>query len=236
MLINRNNCCTHFAIFTISPINSIAFLVFWAQFQEIHMLSKIMRNQLRSESAVLFLCDIQERFRPILYRSETIIHKSALLHKVSNILDIPTIVTEQYPKAFGRTILDLNIKEGTLLFEKKKFSMMIPEVESTLQSLARNQIILCGGEAHVCVLQTALDLLSKGMEVHIICDAVTSQRSHDRSVALQRLSSSGAVLTTAESAIFQLLNTADHPHFRTISGLVKDHNLLPNEFASDSTH
>lgn len=87
----------------------------------------------------------------------------------------------------------------------------------------RKSIVLFGIEAHVCVQQTALDLLEQGYDVHVLADGVSSQRVHDRSVALRRMAQAGAHVTTAESLIFMLLASAEHPQFRTIAGLIKEH-------------
>eukprot|EP00607_Mallomonas_marina_P004161 CAMPEP_0182425894 /NCGR_PEP_ID=MMETSP1167-20130531/12386_1 /TAXON_ID=2988 /ORGANISM="Mallomonas Sp, Strain CCMP3275" /LENGTH=200 /DNA_ID=CAMNT_0024606961 /DNA_START=91 /DNA_END=693 /DNA_ORIENTATION=- len=198
------------------------------------MLTRGILSQLRAETSALFLCDIQDRFRPLIYRSETIIQKSALLHSVTKLLDIPAFVTEQYPKAFGHTVPDLKVPEGHPIYEKKQFSMIVPELEQAFMATGRNQVILCGIEGHVCVLQTAMGLVSRGIEVHIVCDAVSSQRSYDRTVALHRLSAAGCQITTTESAIFQLMGGADHPHFKAISAMVKENSSLTNEFATDT--
>lgn len=84
--------------------------------------------------------------------------------------------------------------------------------------------------AHVCVQQTCLDLLEEGKDVHVICDAVSSQQPFDREIALQRMSQAGAYLTTAQSAAFMLMKSADHPNFKTVSKLTVNHMKLPNEF------
>jgi isochorismate hydrolase len=85
-------------------------------------------------------------------------------------------------------------------------------------------VLLCGLEGHVCVLQTTMDLLSQDVSVHIVCDAISSQRPYDRSCAINRAIAMGAVPTTTESAIFELMGSAEYEHFKTISGLIKNHN------------
>lgn len=194
-------------------------------------------GRIRFDKSILLICDIQERFRPLIFRSETIIRKSVLLSKVSQILNVPRIATEQYVKAFGRTVPDFDIgtENNTVhVFEKRQFSMITDDVKSVFRGLAeRNQVILCGIEAHVCVYQTAVDLKEMGYEVFLACDAVSSQVAYDRTVALHQLSAAGCRISTTESLIFQLLGSADHPHFRTISGLIKDDSKQLNEFATD---
>merc|ERR1719461_35301 len=117
-------------------------------------------------------------------------------------LDIPIIATEQYPKAFGHLREELK-KDKVMIFEKTKFSMITDEVDGQLQQMKeRNDIILTGAEGHICILQTTLDLLQKGYSVHLIVDAIDSQRSLDKEIAMQRLSQCGATLTTSESVLF----------------------------------
>jgi Isochorismatase family len=134
------------------------------------------------------------------------------------------------------------------IFEKKLFSMLTPEVQTHLgmngssgentsssTSSSSESFIVVGIEAHVCVQQTCLDLVERGKQVHLIVDGVSSQQVLDRSVALQRLATlPGVYLTTAQSAVFMLLHSADHKHFKTISKLTVQHMKLPNEFNNDA--
>lgn len=195
---------------------------------------------------ILLICDVQTKFQPLIYRAASIINRCSLLNNVANTLNIPVIVTEQYPKAFGTTVPELVLSADTKVFAKRKFSMLTDETIDHLRSFhGKNHIILCGVEAHVCVQQTAMDLLSyqsienDGVsytyDVHIACDAVSSQRSHDRTVALDRMKNAGADLVTTESVIFELMRDSEHPHFKAVSQLVKASNLLDNEFAADTT-
>eukprot|EP00814_Leptocylindrus_danicus_P011587 CAMPEP_0116021242 /NCGR_PEP_ID=MMETSP0321-20121206/10268_1 /TAXON_ID=163516 /ORGANISM="Leptocylindrus danicus var. danicus, Strain B650" /LENGTH=208 /DNA_ID=CAMNT_0003492071 /DNA_START=18 /DNA_END=644 /DNA_ORIENTATION=- len=191
-----------------------------------------------SNTSVL-LCDIQDRFRPLIYNSSTIVNTAKLLTTACDKLDMPCIITEQYPKAFGPTVTDCFENGDADAFyaqhgapyPKKLFSMMTPEVTEKLQSFEqRKTVLLFGIEAHVCVQQTALDLLETGYDVHLVVDATSSQTKYDREIALQRMASSGVYLTTAQSALFMLLQSAEHPNFKEISKLVVEHSKLPNEF------
>ena len=97
-------------------------------------------------------------------------------------------------------------------------------------------MILCGVESHICVMQTALDLLERDYQVHIVCDAVSSQRPHDRAVALERLKSFGAIMGTTETLLFDLMATSEHPNFKEISGLIKTYKeTYPDEFRDDNS-
>jgi len=137
-------------------------------------------------------------------------------------LGIPLIVTRQYPKAFGPIVPEIDISHAKA-YDKTKFSMLIPEIA---QQLANTEsVVLFGIEAHVCVLQTALDLLVEGKDVHLVIDGTSSQRQYDRLAAFSRLKNQpGVFLTTCESLLFQLLGDASHPTFKEISNIVKAHN------------
>lgn len=179
---------------------------------------------------------------------ETVIQTSKFMTSVATTLDIPIVITQQYTKVFGPTIPEAvchphdlgrggsdvtvgnNTSKKISVFEKKKFSMMTDEVSTHLHSLNRTSFLLVGIEAHVCLQQTCLDLLELGHEVHIIADGVSSQQSYDREMALRRMENCGAYLTTAQSAAFMLLGSAEHENFKKVSGLVKDHMVLRNEF------
>ena len=209
------------------------------------MLSSRVLPRINPLSAVLLICDVQTKFQPLIFRATTVINRCALLNDVAKTLSIPVIITEQYPKAFGTTIPEITLHEDTKVFAKRKFSMMTDEVSTHLHSLSKSQIILCGVEAHVCVQQTVLDLLSinvdestgqhRPYEVFLVVDAISSQRCHDRSVALERMKNAGAIITTTESMIFEMLGDSEHEHFKTISTLNKACNAKGNEFADDCT-
>lgn len=192
-------------------------------------------GKIRPESSVLLLCDVQERFRPIIFNSETVIQTCRYMTSVAKALGIPTLISQQYTKVFGPTVTDCfaNPEEDLKsipIFEKKKFSMLTDEVEAKLTEWNKSSVLIVGIEAHVCVQQTCLDILEQGKEVHVIVDGVSSQQALDRSVALQRLEQAGCFLTTAQSAAFMLMQSADHPNFKAVSKLTVEHMKLPNEF------
>jgi len=134
-------------------------------------------------------------------------------------------VTEQYPKALGHTVAEIKeiLPTEFQYVDKTRFSMCVAAVQEQLKSLPSvTQVLLVGIEAHVCVLQTSLDLMESGYEVHIMVDGVSSARLNDRAVALQRLAAAGACLSTSEMALFQLAGDAKHPAFKAISALAKE--------------
>jgi len=124
--------------------------------------AKRMIGKLSPKSTAMLLCDVQDRFRPIIHNSETVISNSRLLTSACDILDIPVVITEQYPKAFGPTVTEC-FQDGNFgknkVFPKTLFSMMTPEVSEHIQSLNATSFIISGIETHVCVQQTVLDLL-----------------------------------------------------------------------------
>ena len=114
--------------------------------------------------------------------------------------------------------------------------MCTPEVLSHIESLGeRTSFVLFGIEAHVCVQQTALDLMERGHDVHVVVDAVTSMSALDRDLALKRMERSGAFLTTSQSVAFMLMQTAEHPNFKTMSKMVAAHAKVPNAFHKNAS-
>lgn len=197
--------------------------------------AKRVVGKLKPEHTAFLLCDIQDRFRPLVYKGETVVRTAQYMTSVAKALDIPIVATQQYTKVFGPTVAecfaDAEDLAKTPMFEKKIFSMLCgPDMTSHLEKLNRSSYVLFGIEAHVCVQQTALDLLEQGHDVHIVVDGVSSQQAYDREIALQRLSQAGAWLTTAQSAAFMLMQSAEHPNFKTVSKLTVEHMKLPNEF------
>lgn len=191
-------------------------------------------GKLRPASTALLLCDVQERFAPLIHHSDTVVQTCRYMTSVARELSIPVIATQQYTKAFGPTVKECFATpeelEATPIFEKKLFSMLTPEVQSKLNELERDTYVIMGIEAHVCVQQTCLDLLEQGKDVHLIVDGVSSQQVVDREIALQRLQAAGVFLTTAQSAAFMLMQSADNPNFKAISKLTVDHMKLKNQF------
>ncbi|XP_072011580.1 isochorismatase domain-containing protein 2 [Engystomops pustulosus] len=179
-------------------------------------------GRLRQPSSVLLLCDMQEKFRHNITFFDQIVSVAARMLQTAKILEIPVVVTEQYPKGLGPTVPELGA-EGLKKYSKTCFSMLIPEVEKELQRTPERQsVILCGIETHACIMSTTLDLLNKGFDVHVVADACSSRSQVDRLLALSRMKQSGAFLTTGEGAILQLLQDATHPKFKEVQKIIKD--------------
>ncbi|XP_073408235.1 isochorismatase domain-containing protein 2 [Dendrobates tinctorius] len=179
-------------------------------------------GKLGQHSSVLFLCDMQEKFRHNISFFNQIVSVSARILQTAKILEIPVVVTEQYPRGLGLTVPELGT-DGIKKYTKTCFSMLTPEVEDELRSIPeRRSVILCGIETQACIMSTTLDLLENGFDVHVVADACSSRSQVDRFVALSRMKQSGAFLTTSEGVILQLLQDAAHPKFKEVQKIIKD--------------
>jgi len=178
---------------------------------------------LERENTCLIVIDVQERFRSVIHGFGEMAENAKKLIRAFRIFDIPVIVTEQNPEKLGRTIRELSNELGDFEpVEKLHFSCFgEADFAEELAKLGRKQIVLCGIEAHICVLKTALEGLKKGYEIHVASDAVSSRRQTDKDFALRRMSQSGVFLTTSESLIFQLMERAGTEEFRKVKDIVK---------------
>jgi nicotinamidase-related amidase len=163
----------------------------------------------------LVVVDIQEAFRP--YAAfERVAQASSKLLQAARILELPAIVSEQYPRGLGSTAPEVGLEdEGPL--QKSVFSAVRADGFDLGE---REQAIVCGIETHVCVSQTVHDLLDRGVEVHVPADAVGSRHAIDYERGLERLERAGAVVTTVEAALFELLERAGTPEFKAVQKLI----------------
>jgi nicotinamidase-related amidase len=170
---------------------------------------------LNRSRAALVVVDVQEGFRP--YASFAgVAEACAKLVQAARILDVPRVVSEQYPKGLGHTAPEVGL-EGERPIEKSVFSAARAE---GFDLDGRDQALVCGIETHVCVSQTVLDLLERGVEVQIPADAVGSRHEIDYARGLERLERAGAVVTTVEAALFELLERAGTPEFKAVQKLI----------------
>jgi nicotinamidase-related amidase len=178
-------------------------------------------TQLVGAQSALLVIDVQEKLVPLIHGAQAIVQSISFLIDAAKVLDIPVLATEQYPKGLGPTVAPLAQKLPHRP-DKVAFSCCaIPSVVDSFRRLNRTRILLAGIESHVCVLNTALDLLAEGFVVYIAVDAVTSRFPMDHETALRRLERAGAIVTTAESAVFEWTAAASHPRFKQINALVK---------------
>ena len=174
----------------------------------------------RARSLVL-LVDMQERLVPAMTGAAEVIANCGILLRGAHKLGVPILASEQYPKGLGHTLPELAAL-APIRPEKLEFSCYAnPILREELSRAGRKQVVICGVEAHVCVLQTGLDLIDAGFQVFVVTDAVASRRAESRDVALSRLAGAGAVPVTVEMALFEWLRSAAAPDFRAISKLIR---------------
>ena len=175
--------------------------------------------KLDRDRAALVVIDVQEAFRKAVPSFGDIAEATATLIRGAEAVGIPIVVTEQYPKGLGRTVNEVaaHLPEGVEPIEKVCFSAA--EAEG-FDLEGRNQALVCGIETHVCVNQTVLDLLDEGLEVHVAQDAVGSRFEQNRRVGLQKAEAAGAVITSVETALFELVARAGTDEFKRVQSLV----------------
>jgi nicotinamidase-related amidase len=170
---------------------------------------------LSRERAALVVVDVQEGFRPYAAFGEVASACSKLLQG-ARVLDVPALVSEQYPKGLGHTAPEVGVTDEPRI-EKTVFSAVRAD---GFDLGGRDQAIVCGIETHVCVSQTVHDLLARGVEVHVPADAVGSRHAIDYERGIERLERAGAVVTTVEAALFELLERAGTPEFKAVQKLI----------------
>jgi nicotinamidase-related amidase len=170
---------------------------------------------LNRDRAALVVVDVQESFRP--YATfESVASACAKLVQAARILELPTLVSEQYPKGLGHTAPEVGVTDERLI-EKTVFSAARAD---GFDLGGRDQAIVCGIETHVCVSQTVHDLLAAGVEVHVPADAVGSRHEIDYERGLERMERAGAIVSTVEAALFELLERAGTPEFKAVQKLI----------------
>ncbi|MDA7980873.1 MAG: isochorismatase family protein [Pirellulales bacterium] len=175
----------------------------------------------RDDSALLVV-DVQEKLIGLIPEHQRIVWNIGRLIDAAGILGVPVAGTEQYPQGLGETLPQLREKLPAW-GEKRDFScLQCEDIFTQWRDAQVFNVLVVGIETHVCVLQTALDLLATGFHVHVAIDAVGSRFDTDRQTALRRLESSGATLSTTETAIFEWCATSTAPEFRQISKLVRE--------------
>lgn len=175
------------------------------------------------EKSLLLVVDVQEKLAPAIFEGEIAIRNNVRLLTGAYQLGIPSFISEQYVRGLGPSIAEIrNAAVDAKFFEKTHFSCTAEAgVIEMLRAAGRQQILLTGMEAHVCVLQTALGLLAAGFNVFLIADAVSSRTPANRSAAIERLQSSGVHIVTTEMVLFEWLHQAGTEEFRTLLPLIK---------------
>jgi nicotinamidase-related amidase len=180
--------------------------------------------RLRPDDALLLLVDMQERLQPAIHDDARVRARALALARGCQMLGVPVLVTEQYPKGLGPTVPELRevVERAGGVLEKTSFSCVgDPSIRARVEASGRRHVLLAGVEAHVCVLQTALDLLDMGYAVHVVEDAVGSRAPQNRETGLARARRNGAEPADVEMTLFELMGDSRHPRFRDVQALIR---------------
>ena len=178
---------------------------------------------LKKETTALLIIDMQERILPFIRNYESVLENTIKLIKGFKTMQLPIYFTEQYPKGLGPTSqIILNELEGYSAYQKMSFSCSGAEnLFDELHKKKLSQIVVAGIESHVCVQQTVLDLIANNYQVNLAANAVSSRKEIDYNIALDRMRTLGAEITTSESILFELLEVCGTPEFKEVSKIVK---------------
>lgn len=172
----------------------------------------------REQTAALVI-DYQEKLVPVMHKKKKLIQNSSILLAGLRLLGIPMVITQQYTKGLGMTVAEIADAVGTEEYMDKISFSALECVKKEIKD--KKFIIVCGIEAHICVLQTVLDLLAKGYTPVVVEDCISSRKGSDRKVALKRMRDEGAIVTTYESVLFELLKVAGTDESKRIQRLIK---------------
>ncbi|MBN1795262.1 MAG: hydrolase [Sedimentisphaerales bacterium] len=175
------------------------------------------------EKCCLVIVDVQGKLAQLMHEKQSLFKHIQILIKAAKILDIPILWCQQVPDALGPTIEQIaELIDSEKPINKASFSCCCDEqFNSRLKQAGKQQIILCGIEAHVCIYQTAVELKQAGFEVAVIADAVSSRTAQNKQIALEKMRSSGIDISSTEMMLLELLKTAEHPQFREIAKLIR---------------
>ncbi len=199
------------------------FSIFLLKKEKINRIQEEFTMRIYAEDTAALIIDFQEKLVPAIANNEEVVAKAALFCAGLKELGVPMAVTQQYTKGLGDTVAP--IKEAIGEFEpmeKMSFSAMgCEEFVAWVKAQGKKTILVCGVEAHICVLQSIIDLLGEGFRVFIVADCVGSRLVYNRDYAIQRATLEGAYVTTCEGALYEMVQGAGTPHFKAISKLTK---------------
>jgi len=181
------------------------------------------KGMLDIQKCCLVIVDVQGKLAELMYDRDVLFKNIRILIKAANILDIPLIWCQQRPEALGETVPDI----AELLLDNQPINKSCfsccgkDQFKHRLDGLGRQQVLLCGIEAHVCIYQTAVDLLRNDYEVNVVADAISSRTPENKQIAVSRMETEEVKISCTEMALFELLRTAEHPQFKQIARLVK---------------
>jgi nicotinamidase-related amidase len=180
--------------------------------------SEIARRPLESDQCALIVVDIQEKLLPPIFQKDQLVSNSKLLIRAAGVLKIPAVMTTQYAKGLGKTVPEIaSLLPETEAIDKDRFSCFGSDVFCTLLKRLpgkRNTLLLCGMESHICVMQTALAALREGYIVHVASDAVSSRTEWNWKIGLERMRAAGAVISSTEMMIYELMRSSSSPTFK----------------------
>lgn len=176
------------------------------------------------QDTMAFVIDYQEKLIPVMDKRAILIKNTEILIKGLKELHIPIIATQQYTKGLGESIREIKSILGEDVYYLDKITFSVAEDENILKEIKKRNvknIIICGIEAHICVLQSVIDLIEMGYHVILVVDCISSRKELDKQYGIERAKIEGAVLTTYEAILFELLRTAKNEKFKSISQLIK---------------
>lgn len=187
--------------------------------------SEIARRPLEADRCALIVVDIQEKLMPPIFQKEQLVKNSQLLIRLAGALKIPTLMTTQYAKGLGSTVPEIaSLLPETQAIDKQMFSCFGSEVFCSLLKRVpgnRTTVLLCGIESHICVMQTALGALREGYLVHVASDAVSSRTEWNWKIGLERMRAAGAVISSTEMMMYELLKSSGAPAFKELLPYLK---------------
>jgi len=187
--------------------------------------AEVARRALEADRCALVVVDIQEKLLPPIFQKEQLVRNAKLLIRAASVLKIPALVSTQYAKGLGGTVPEVaSLLPETEAIDKNLFSCFGSDVFCTLLKRLpgnRNTLLLCGMESHICVTQTALAALREGYIVHVASDAVSSRTEWNWKIGLERMRAAGAVISSTEMMIYELMRSSASPAFKEMLPYLK---------------
>lgn len=176
-----------------------------------------------AENTIALIIDEQVKLMPVIHEKDTILHNTEILIQGLKLLDVPFLITQQYTKGMGMTEQCIFDAAGTEEYiDKRTFSCWdTEEIRQAVEASGKKQVLLAGVESHICLLQTAIDLVDAGYDVFVVENCVSSRKLADKETAIKRMIQNGVQVTSYESILFELMRTSTHPNFKLVSKLIK---------------
>jgi nicotinamidase-related amidase len=187
--------------------------------------TEIARRALQAEDCALVVVDIQQKLLPPIHKKDDLVRNSQLLIRLAGLLKVPALVSTQYAKGLGETVPEISslLPEAEAI-DKVQFSCFGSDVFCSLLKRVpghRNTLLLCGMEAHICVMQTALAALREGYLVHVASDAVGSRSEWNWKIGLERMRAAGAIISSTETIVYELIGSSASPVFKELLPYLK---------------